>query len=165
MHEAVKDFIKQVKAKYPSYFINKYVIEFGSLDINGTPKEFFKDCPDCKYYGVDWRAGPGVDHVCLAHKYNPLVKFNVVISTEMLEHDKFAKESVENMVRLLDSNGLLIITCAGPLRKEHEQECGVDNHYANIQPTQLESWIDKKLFKEFKIEVSGKDIQLYAIKR
>jgi len=165
MHEAVKDFIKQVKAKYPSYFINKYVIEFGSLDINGTPKEFFKDCPDCKYYGVDWRAGPGVDIVSLAHNYNPLVKFNVVISTEMLEHDKFAKESVENMVRLLDSNGLLIITCAGPLRKEHEQECGIDNHYANIQPVQLESWIDKKLFKDFKIKVSGKDIHLYGVKR
>ena len=165
MHEAVKDFIKQVKAKYPSYFINKYVIEFGSLDINGTPKEFFKDCPDCKYYGVDWRAGPGVDIVSLAHNYNPLVKFNVVISTEKLEHDKYAEESVKNMVKLLESDGLLIITCAGPLRKEHEPECGVDNHYANIQAFQLESWIDKKLFKEFKIEVSGKDIQLYAIKK
>jgi len=165
MHEAVKDFIKQVKAKYPSYFINKYVIEFGSLDINGTPKEFFKDCPDCKYYGVDWRAGPGVDHVCLAHKYNPLVKFNVVISTEMLEHDKFAKESVKNMVRLLDSDGLLIITCAGPLRKDHEQECGVDNHYLNILPQILESWINNDLFRIFEMRVSGKDIQFYGIKR
>ena len=162
MHEAVKDFIKQVKAIYPSAFIGNRVIEFGSYDINGSTREFFEHCD---YTGIDWREGPSVDHVCLAHKYNPLVKFNVVISTEMLEHDKFAKESVENMVRLLDSNGLLIITCAGPLRKEHEQECGIDNHYANIKPFELESWIDKKLFKDFKIKVSGKDIHLYGVKR
>jgi len=162
MHEAVKDFIKEIKAKYPSAFINNNVIEFGSYDINGSTREFFKDC---KYIGIDWRDGPGVDIVLLANNFKSYEKFNVVISTEMLEHDKYAEESVKNMVRILAPNGLLIITCAGPLRKEHEQECGIDNHYANIQPTQLESWIDKKLFKEFKIEVSGKDIQLYAIKR
>jgi len=162
MHEAVKDFIQQVKTIYPSAFINNNVIEFGSYDINGTPREFFRNC---MYAGIDWRAGPGVDIVSLANEFKTDDKFNVVISTEMLEHDKYAEESVKNMVRLLDSNGLLIITCAGPLRKEHEQECGVDNHYANIQAFQLESWIDKKLFKDFKIEVSGKDIQLYAIKK
>ena len=162
MHEAVKDFIQQVKTIYPSSFINNNVIEFGSYDINGTPREFFRNC---MYVGIDWRAGPGVDIVSLANEFKTDDKFNVVISTEMLEHDKYAEESVKNMVRLLAPNGLLIITCAGPLRKEHEPECGVDNHYANIQAFQLESWIDKKLFKDFKIKVSGKDIHLYGVKR
>jgi len=44
MHEAVKDFIQQVKTIYPSAFINNNVIEFGSYDINGTPREFFRNC-------------------------------------------------------------------------------------------------------------------------
>ncbi len=162
MHEAVKNFIKQVKAIYPNAFVNNKVLEFGSYDINGSTREFFEDC---EYIGVDWRRGPGVDILSLAHKFKSKEKFNVVISTEMLEHDKFAEESVKNMIKLLVSNGLLIITCAGPLRKEHEIECGIDEHYENIQPTQLESWIDKSLFKKFKIEVSGEDIYLYAIKK
>ena len=162
MHDAVKEFIQELKKKYPQKFLTQSVLEFGSLNINGTPREFFKECD---YTGIDWREGKDVDIVCKAHEYKPGRRFSVIISTEMLEHDKFAAESVLKMVDLLKSNGLLIITCASLDRKEHEAECGIDNFYKNISSEELLNWLIIYQFKEIYIEDTGKDIRFYGVKK
>ena len=162
MHEAVTKFLKQIKYRYPQKFKGVRVCELGSLDINGTPRELFENC---NYTGVDWRAGKGVDIVSLAHEFKDKEKFDVVISTEMLEHDKYANKSVWNMIDLLRDGGLLIITCAGLLRKKHELECGINKHYKNLKKEDLFNWIYMNEMREGFFKDTGLDLQLYAIKR
>lgn len=122
MHTAVKQFIKHVRlgtrSTYglSSHFRFKKVLEVGSCDINGSPRKYFWFC---KYTGVDVFEGPGVD---IVGEFNELAIggfYDVVISTEMLEHDKTWKDSLIKMYECTADGGLLLITCAGPDRPEH----------------------------------------------
>ena len=116
-HKAQVDYCLSVKNKFPNFFKNTKVVDFGSLNINGCNKEFFEDC---EYIGLDLGEGPNVDIVCVAHEYDaPDGSFDVVVSTEMFEHDKFLNLTFKNMVRVLRPGGLLFFTCAGPGREEH----------------------------------------------
>jgi len=67
----------------------KRVIELGSYDVNGSLRTYVKSLNPSEYIGVDIKKGPGVDIVCDAE--NIVDKFgneafDVVISTELLEH-------------------------------------------------------------------------------
>jgi SAM-dependent methyltransferase len=59
-----------------------------------------------------------VDVVCDAADYRD-EPFDVVVSTEMLEHCKRWEEVVRNMVALTRPGGLLLMTWASPGRGEH----------------------------------------------
>jgi GT2 family glycosyltransferase len=98
-------------------------LECGSYNINGSARGQFEAG---EYVGLDWRPGPGVDVVGLAHEYADEAGFDTVISTEMLEHYPFWPASLANMVRLTKPGGSLIVTCAGPRRQAHEVECAPD---------------------------------------
>ena len=115
------------------------VLEFGSLDMNGTAREVLGGCP--KYVGVDWRPGKGVDVVCLAHEYRAAQPFDVGVCTEMLEHDPHWRRTLAALAANVRRGGVLLITCAGPAREEHELDCapagdGEDavsgEHYRNL---------------------------------
>lgn len=129
MHKEVKDFILRMKERHPVMFSEmKRVFEAGSLDINGTPRPYFKGA---KYIGLDWRKGPGVDIVSLMHEYKGHKdgSFDLVISTEMLEHDPYWAESIQNMCRLIRKGGSLLVTCAGPGRHAHDVATSPENEY------------------------------------
>jgi hypothetical protein len=85
-HQAQIDYINSVKDNHPKFFKNKSVLDVGSMDINGNNTIHFTDCD---YLGLDIGEGKNVDIVCPIHKFVSLYKFDVVISTEMLEHDKY----------------------------------------------------------------------------
>ena len=120
-HQQQFDFVKKVKSLYPNHFWLKKVVEFGSLNLNGTVRDFFKDCD---YTGVDIVEGDGVDRVDYCHKFYEDSDYDVVISCEMLEHDLFYHASLTRMANLVKPGGLLIITCATEGRPEH----GTTNH-------------------------------------
>ena len=128
MHKEVKDYLTQVKTKYHKHFKKKKVLELGSLNINGSVREFFEDC---EYIGLDRREGPDVDVVGNAHEYKS-TKVDVVITTEMLEHDKYAAKSIKNGLSLLKKGGIFIGTAANTNRPAHFEETGEDDHYENI---------------------------------
>ena len=68
------------------------------------------------YTGIDALPGPGVDLVLNAHQLTANVKrnsFDVVVSTEMLEHDDRFWESVTLMGRVLKPQGYLLLTARG----------------------------------------------------
>lgn len=159
MHHAVKAFIKKVKVQFPEYFKGTKVVEFGSRNINGTPRGFFEDC---RYIGVDWQEGTDVDRICFCHEFKEEKDVDVVISTEMLEHDVHWRESLDNMVAILRRCGLLIVTCAGVTRKPHELNCGIDKFYHNLTEEDISRNNDK--FECFAIEDEGEDLRLWAIK-
>ena len=115
-HPQQFDFVKKVKSLYPNHFWLKKVVEFGSLNLNGTVRDFFSDCD---YTGVDIVEGDGVDRVGYCHEFYKDIDYDVVISCEMLEHDLFYYTSLQKMAELLKPGGLLIITCATEGRAEH----------------------------------------------
>lgn len=170
MHKEAKQFVRQVKAEYPEYFNGKKVLEVGSLDINGSVRKYFVDCD---YTGIDRSDGRGVDIVCDAWSFVvlPETKFDVVISTEMLEHDKTWMMSLERMYRNLKPNGLLLITCAGPTRAEHgttRSDGGwaspsTPDYYRNISTEDFASVLPATLFSKSYLGYRSDHADLYFV--
>ena len=119
MHREILDWLKETKTKHPNLFEAAKVLEAGSLDINGSVREYFAD--DCEYVGVDAKQGKGVDWWGIFHEYKekPVGYFNVVISTETLEHDPFWRITLAHMIEMIKPSGALVLSFAGPGRGPH----------------------------------------------
>lgn len=116
-HGAQRAFVQKIAEAVPDLFSSRCVLEIGSLDINGSVRQFFDDCD---YIGVDLEPGPGVDVVSEGQKYDAQdASFDVVISCECMEHNPYWKETFANMVRACRPGGLAIMTCATVGRPEH----------------------------------------------
>ena len=117
MHKSVMQFVGEKVREYK--LEDKKVLEVGSLDVNGTVRDFFSK-EIGQYIGLDIRAGKGVDVVCNAHemKFDDAL-FDVVLSTEMLEHDDMFWLSVMEMGRVLKPDGYLILTARGNGFQQH----------------------------------------------
>ena len=93
------------------------VLEVGSLDVNGSPRWLIELLAPTSYVGVDIRPGPKVDRICDASELVATFgaeSFDVVVSTEMLEHAEDWRAAVSNMKRVLAPGGLLLITTRSP---------------------------------------------------
>ncbi|KAF1029666.1 MAG: hypothetical protein GAK40_00381 [Burkholderia plantarii] len=118
MHQQQQAFCKSIKHRFPDYFSEVFVLDFGSLDINGNNHALFDDT--CTYLGVDLATGRNVDIVSPAHTLQlPDASIDVVISTECFEHDRHWPQTLHNAIRLLRPGGLLLLTCATTGRPEH----------------------------------------------
>jgi len=116
-HQQQLDFIKSVKDQLPEYFKGTKVLEVGSLNINGSVRQFFE--PN-QYIGCDLGEGAGVDIVCRGHELPyPNESFDVVISCECFEHDRHWEKTFQKMVDLVRKGGLVIFSCATIGRPEH----------------------------------------------
>jgi hypothetical protein len=176
MHNEAGVFLESAKIKYPSFFKNTNVVEFGSRQVCGSPRFLFENC---NYVGVDVNPGECVDIVSLAHEYQHDGKADVVISTEMLEHDMFWQSSLMNMVNILRPSGLLMLTAGGLHRMPHSSCFTIpiewENYYRNISVLDLVSVLKPDvLFSQCMIQYNdarnihgniGSDIYFYGIKR
>jgi len=109
MHPSVMEFIRyEVAALNLS---ERKTLEVGSLNVNGSPRAYFTG----EYLGVDMRDGPGVDRVCNAHDLSveSVGSFDVIVCTEMLEHDDAPWISLQEMVDVCRPGGYLLLTCRG----------------------------------------------------
>ncbi len=108
MHESVHSWVADTVAI--DGLAGLSTLEVGSLDVNGSVRQWFSG----PYVGVDMRDGPGVDQVANAHEL-PFAdaSFDVVVSTEMLEHDTAPWLSLPEMGRVLKHGGHLLITARG----------------------------------------------------
>lgn len=115
MNGAVLEFLRTRVSR--DEVVGKKVLEVGSYDVNGSPRSILVPHGPAQYLGVDISKGPGVDMVCRA---SDLVKtfgpgtFDVVVSTEMLEHLFEWKEPLENMAGVLATGGILLVTTRSP---------------------------------------------------
>jgi len=95
----------------------KKVLEVGSLDVNGSPRGMIELLAPASYIGVDMRPGPKVDQICNASELVVtfgVESFEVVVSTEMLEHVEDWRGAISNMKRVLAPGGLLLLTTRSP---------------------------------------------------
>ena len=110
-------FFKAVANRYPNFFLGGRAAEIGSLDINGSIRDFFK-CNE--YIGFDVSAGAGVDEIQQGQLISsPTGHFDVAISAECFEHNPFWVETFANMLRMTKPGGLIIFSCATTGRQEH----------------------------------------------
>lgn len=91
----------------------KRVLEVGSQDFNGSPSYILRLLTPAEYIGVDIEKGENVDIICPSEK---LVEkfgensFDVVVSTEMLEHVLDWRIVISNLKRVLKPGGMLLLT-------------------------------------------------------
>lgn len=115
MHASVMDFLRrEIK---PVEISGLEVLEVGAQNVNGSPREVLVPHVPKKYVGVDFGPGRDVDIVVDVKNlttYFGLDWFDVVVSTEMLEHAQDWRTAVSQMKSVLRPGGLLIVTTRGP---------------------------------------------------
>lgn len=89
------------------------VLEVGSNDPNAVVRSIVEPLQPADYIGVDVAAGAGVDMVCPAERlldqFGP-GSFDLVVSTEVLEHVRDWRLVVHNLKGVLCDGGLLVAT-------------------------------------------------------
>lgn len=116
-HSEQLNFIQSIKDQHPKYFTNQKVLEIGSYNVNGSVRQFFEGG---SFLGIDVAEGKDVDLVCNGESYDaPDNSYDVVISCECMEHNPKWIETFSNMIRLVKSGGMIIMTCATTGRAEH----------------------------------------------
>ena len=108
MNSFVLDYVKYIKECIGR---QSHVLEVGSLDVNGSVRQFFTDADE--YIGLDLVSGKSVDVVADAHDIKKIFKeesFDCVICCETIEHDPKFWITIDNMRWVLKSGGWLIIS-------------------------------------------------------
>jgi SAM-dependent methyltransferase len=135
------------------------VLEIGSYNVNGSVRPLFGR----KYHGIDVREGPGVDEAIKAQDFDGKGAFDVVVTTETLEHDDDPEGLIAAAWKALKPGGVLLLTAAGPERAPHNSNGGHDlgdEHYRNVTPTALKGWL--KDWDEVEIERDERAGDIYA---
>ena len=128
------------------------VLDIGSLDINGNNRTLVLNAANCQqikkkvyYTGIDITAGNNVD---IVGNFNDILDkletYDLIISTEALEHDRRCLETLNNATKLLKDGGTMIITAAGFGRAEHGTtrseswaSPGTNDYYKNVTAAAL----------------------------
>lgn len=141
-----KDVIRFVKENIKKGDVyGKRVLDVGSYDDNGSVSPYIKKLKPKEYIGVDIIEGKNVDLVCAAEDLLDRFEentFDLIVSTEMLEHVHDWIKVINTFKKLVKKGGAIVIT----MRSK-------GFHY---HPTPFDNWrfeADdlKKIFVEFKM--------------
>ena len=165
-HRQQKRFTQGVKDMFPGHFANVSVLDAGSLNVNGDNRFLFKDYT---YTGIDIVFGRNVDVVTLIHQHDaPNENFDIIVSTEAFEHDKFWVLSLQNLVRMLKPGGMLLFTCATQGRKRHHYGPKSWDYYGPLTEFDVRQAIPvEEVFSEFEFRIGREmhDLYFWGVKR
>ena len=108
-----KGFVERTVPQWPA---TPAVLEVGSRNVNGSVRDILATLVS-RYVGCDLEAGDGVDVVADATRLTnvfPPESFDVVISTEMLEHVPDWPSACMELTAVLRPGGLLILSTRSP---------------------------------------------------
>lgn len=119
-------------------------LDLGGANYNGTGRGRF---PRAEWIGLDLRPGSGVDIVADAATWTPDRAYDVVVSTELLEHAREWRACLHTAWAALRPGGLLFVTCASTGRPVHSHsglaELAEGEHYGNVAPDQLAAALEE----------------------
>lgn len=174
MHGEVLEWVSEAIAIYKNEQntkkIGANVLEFGSLDINGSVRGLFYEliAEGGSYLGVDVQEGPGVDVVADASAYIADIEYDIVVCAEVFEHTALWPKIIRNSRSLLVPGGMFIATMAGDGRAPHsaidENPIRDWEYYKNVSATMLEDGLTKAGFTDYAINVHRTDTRCWAIK-
>jgi SAM-dependent methyltransferase len=101
----------------------QHVLEVGAYNVNGSVRPIVEALAPASYLGVDMAEGPGVDKVVDATELALTLgvdRFDVVLSTECLEHAEDWRAVMANMATVLKPGGLLVLTTRSPGFPRHD---------------------------------------------
>lgn len=165
-HDQQRQFIQKTKDHFPEFFYDVSVVEIGSLNINGTVRDFFTK--PYSYTGIDLIEGKDVDIIIPGKDYE-VYGIETVISTECFEHDKDWKETFANMIKMTRSGGLVLFTCASEGRHEHgttrtspaDSPATTDYYENRTQKDFEEAFAIKDIFEKHLFEYNPVTCDLY----
>ncbi|MBN1838581.1 MAG: class I SAM-dependent methyltransferase [Campylobacterales bacterium] len=178
-HIQQQEFCQRVREKYKDFFRHKFILDIGSLDINGNNQEYFYNC---NYIGVDIALGRNVDVISKGHELKfPEETFDVIISTECFEHDQYYYATINNIYRMLKPGGLFLFTCATTGRAEHgtrrttpedapllQSDIEWSDYYKNLTELDIRKVLDiEKSFSMFEFSTNeiSQDLYFYGFKQ
>lgn len=175
MHPVQQRWCEQLKELFPEYFEHKQVLDVGSLDVNGNNRYLFKNC---EYTGLDVVPGKNVDIISIAHEYEiPDISYDVVFSTNALEHDLYYQLTLQKMTDLLRRRGLLFFSVATSwhehgTNKTTPNQSGTsqmgkdwENYYKNLLEEDVRNAIDiDKIFSQYEFSIEDRDLRFWGIK-
>lgn len=106
--------VKNIK---PKHIKNKRVLEVGSFDVNGSVRDFIEFYKPKEYIGTDILKGKNVDlvlNVYDLYEHFGKDRFDLIICTEVMEHVKYWRSAILNMLGVLKKDGYLLITSPVP---------------------------------------------------
>jgi SAM-dependent methyltransferase len=105
------DFVTRALAR--NEVAGKRVIEVGSRNVNGSARSFVESMHPAEYVGVDIEAAPEVDVICdieKLHERFDAESFDLVVTTEVLEHVRDWRRAISNLKRMCRPGGVVIVT-------------------------------------------------------
>lgn len=92
---------------------NRRILEIGSRSVNGSLRPIIESLMPIEYVGVDLEPGPGVDKICSVDRVVEAFgqeSFDVVISTELVEHVLDWRSAVSNIKTVCRRGGMIVLT-------------------------------------------------------
>lgn len=147
MNQLDIDWLQRRKDAHPEEFINRRVLEIGSLDVNGNVRDLFHNT---SFVGVDWKEGKNVEVVSLAHETHFEERFNTLLSMNHLEHDPYWEKSLDHNLQYLSPGALLYIRWGTEKSQRHGDE--FDPSHTGYHPKtmqQVKDFLEKNGIKIF----------------
>jgi SAM-dependent methyltransferase len=178
MHEEAYNFsasavnmMKTLSCKFNGYD----VLDVGGRNVNGTIKNLFTLSDT--FTSLDIFPDEGVDIVAdfsdpeIVNVLGMANKYDVTFSTEVLEHARYWRTMVSNMVRATKPGGWIIITCATHGRYPHSAIDGHpltevdDEYYGNVGIDEFNVVVDELRVTPIVITTREYPADLYALIR
>ena len=118
---------------------NMTVLEVGSQDVNGNPRQIFEQL-HCRYTGVDIEAGRNVDVVYAPGEPLPFAdaSFDLCVSSSTFEHDPAFWVTIREMARVTKMGGLVYATA--PSTGPYHAHPGDNWRFYRDAPAALAMW-------------------------
>ena len=135
----------------PEEVQGKKVLEVGSYDTNGSLRPLIESYRPAQYTGVDIQNGPGVDVICKAEDILEVFgkeSFDVIISTELLEHIRDWRKAISNFKDVCKIDGIIFVTT-------RSHGCPYHGHPYDFWRYEIDDM--KRIFSDCTIEKLEKD--------
>jgi SAM-dependent methyltransferase len=157
MHKEAMDYMSSQVRRRHLNTPGVRVLDLGGRNVNGTPRRLFHRA--AAYIAVDLRDGPAADLYLKD-------RFDVVVSTELLEHTPKGAAIVAAAHRHLTPGGTFLATMAGPGRAPHgasgETRPPRGEYYRNVEPEALHGWLEAAGFVTWDVNQLGTDLRCRA---